>query len=320
MCGRNFENYNVHPISVSYEDRYSLLYSVESCFVYLDENAPDIIVNVGKPFPLGIAITIAGKLFGVPSLLRVTGDIFYQIPLNNSWFVHLRKIVFHRWIAASIYRRADHLATVGQNLRHIAIEHGASPNQVSVLPQPFDPTSFEPVSSRQDREFKKQVGLNPERATILSVGRLSYGKGADRLASIVRGVGQHSSRFQFCILGAGPHADLFNGLSDDLLVGPKTVPHSVVPDYFRAADLLVHPTRRDGLPNVILEALAAEVPIAAAPVGEIPNYVESTMTEPDEYVDHILSEEWPRSPKPKWFDQKFQKRRYMAVLERVASS
>jgi glycosyltransferase involved in cell wall biosynthesis len=55
------------------------------------------------------------------------------------------------------------------------------------------------------------------------------------------------------------------------LAGP--VDHGLVPDCLAAAEALVLPSRREGDPNVVLEALAAGRPVAASRVGGVPGLV-----------------------------------------------
>ncbi len=55
-------------------------------------------------------------------------------------------------------------------------------------------------------------------------------------------------------------------------VGP--VPHAALPDWYRAADLFVLPSRSEGMPNALLESLACGTPFVASAVGSVPDLLE----------------------------------------------
>jgi glycosyltransferase involved in cell wall biosynthesis len=107
------------------------------------------------------------------------------------------------------------------------------------------------------------------------VGRFSHEKGADRLPALF------SSPEAACTLvlaGDGP-------LREPVLAGLAPLPHldvqwlGVRRDIGRllgALDLLVLPSRTEGMPMVVLEAMAAGVPVAAFAVGDVAEAVNDT--------------------------------------------
>ena len=116
---------------------------------------------------------------------------------------------------------------------------------------------------------------------LLAVGRLVEKKG---LVVLVRAAARLTVPFSLRIVGAGPeHARLAAaieaaGLSDRVrLAGPAT--HAELPDRYAEADVVVVPSvvdhsgDRDGLPNVVLEAMASARPLVASAVAAIPTAV-----------------------------------------------
>jgi glycosyltransferase involved in cell wall biosynthesis len=110
---------------------------------------------------------------------------------------------------------------------------------------------------------------------LLAVGRLVEKKGFENL---IRAVAQLPFPFQLRIIGDGPECPRLAGLIADTalshqveLCGGKT--HADLPEEYAAAHLVVVPSivdrsgDRDGLPNVVLEAMASGRPVVASEVG-----------------------------------------------------
>src|SRR4051794_12793071 len=122
--------------------------------------------------------------------------------------------------------------------------------------------------------------------TLLAVGRLVEKKGFDVLLAALN-LGERPVRLQ--LVGTGPlEASLFaavdaRGLGDKVeFLGRRT--HRQLPELYAAADLVVVPSvvdssgDRDGLPNVVLEAMASGRPVIASDVAAIRSAVEDGVT------------------------------------------
>lgn len=307
--------YPVQPPSLDYR---GVRYAFQAPREYLSEYSPDIIFNIAQQMPIGFAVVLAGRNTSATTAIRVAGESFRQHDLEQSWFGWGRKWLIHRKGVELAGRMADAVLTLGPTLRSQIVESGISPTKVYALPNLFDQRRFQP-SSETKKEAKKRLGLAPSRQIVLFVGRVSEMKGADRLLDIMRGVVQQTGDVQFCIVGDGPLLPEFRQFPSSQVHLAGRVPYGEIPAYYHAADLLVHPSKTEGLPNVILEAIAAELPVMAAPVGEIPRYVRRTSSDPEEYVDYILQGEWEVPPCPDWFDWTTLRDRYLSFFCELAS-
>jgi colanic acid/amylovoran biosynthesis glycosyltransferase len=115
---------------------------------------------------------------------------------------------------------------------------------------------------------------------ILSLGRFARFKGYDVLLHAARILEDAGLDFQFTMAGAGPEGLRLKWLRRQLRLGrrvsfPGYVTHDRVPDLFCSADVFVmpsviHPTgERDGIPNVVMEALLHRVPVVATDLAAI---------------------------------------------------
>jgi glycosyltransferase involved in cell wall biosynthesis len=117
------------------------------------------------------------------------------------------------------------------------------------------------------RELRARLGI-ADAPTALFVGHLSDYKGADVFAD---GLALATS-WQGVAVGSGPLAAEIQTRNPAIRL-PGAVPPEEVPDWLRAADVVVVPSRREGLGLVAIEALACGVPVVAANVGGLPEVV-----------------------------------------------
>ena len=120
--------------------------------------------------------------------------------------------------------------------------------------------------------LRRQLSIPDDVRVVLAVGRLSSEKGHIDLiegTALLR-TADAAAQFRVVIVGDGPERKMLEsrlqelGLGDHvLLVGQQ---HNVRP-YYAIADILVLPSHSEGSPNVLLEAMAAGVPIVATAVG-----------------------------------------------------
>lgn len=119
-----------------------------------------------------------------------------------------------------------------------------------------------------------------DRPTILSIGRLNHQKGFDILLDACKEFRKENKEWQLVIIGDGPLRNALKaqanaiGLSKDVdFIGNIKNPYP----YYRGADIFVLPSRHEGMPNVILEALSCGVPIITT----------SASPGPLEYIRHM---------------------------------
>jgi len=120
----------------------------------------------------------------------------------------------------------------------------------------------------------------------LGVGRLVYKKGFEYLIRAIPLVVSEFENVLFVIGGEGPLRSQLRQISRELgvqnhLLLPGAIPWDEMPSYLSMCDVFVAPCVRDhqgnvdGLPNVVLEAMACSKPIVATAVGGLPEVIRS---------------------------------------------
>lgn len=122
---------------------------------------------------------------------------------------------------------------------------------------------------------RSELGLPADKALVCGVGRLVSGKGFLQMAKALHHL---PSEVHFVVVGDGPERKVLEEASPKgrlHLLGARD-PDQVARLY-RASDLMVLPSLREGWPNVVTEALASGLRVVATPVGAIPEMLSNPM-------------------------------------------
>jgi glycosyltransferase involved in cell wall biosynthesis len=125
------------------------------------------------------------------------------------------------------------------------------------------------------RRLKARLGVSESERVILSVGRLSREKGhVDLVRALVRLAELHPAlRFKTVIVGDGPERARVEAEAASSGLGERLVFAGHADDvrpFYTTADVLALPSHSEGSPLVLLEAMAAGVPVVANAVGGVP--------------------------------------------------
>jgi len=118
----------------------------------------------------------------------------------------------------------------------------------------------------QATSFKLQAG----RKNILFIHHLSPRKGSRELPEIISKTVKDNSKVHFHIIGDGPDADWLKQETETFKKNVTfygSLPLKKVVAFYKAADIFIMPSRSEGFPRVILEAMAYGVPFAATKTG-----------------------------------------------------
>ncbi len=140
------------------------------------------------------------------------------------------------------------------------------------------------VTVRHGLDMSKFRPDDPEHCTILAVGRLVEKKGFRYLVEACQILKQERRRFKCLIAGDGPMKELLNDMIagydlDDFVSLEGAMSEEQLAELYERATVLVVPSivtangDMDGLPNVILEALAMKVPVVASAISAIPELI-----------------------------------------------
>ena len=163
-----------------------------------------------------------------------------------------------------LYPRVDRIICQSQDMADdLCRSFGIVPEKLVVLTNPVDVAEIRAACAAQ-AEAQHNSTTTPH---LLCVGRLSPEKGLDLLLQALPAVKAIHPNIHLTILGTGSSANFLQQLAVQLgLESNVTFTGYADPaDYYPTASLFVLPSRYEGMPNALLEAAAAGLPIAATP-------------------------------------------------------
>lgn len=190
----------------------------------------------------------------LPSLLHVSG---IRVADPSRWRQLLERNAAKRW---------NHTVCVSQDVANFShnrlrLDH----ETVTVIPNGVDAEQY--ANNRSDRTAI--LGTDSNRRWLLTIGRLENQKGLDWLLKLAPTLLRQSPQHDLIIVGDGSQRfrleqrALQSGIADRVhFLGWRPD----IPQLLGAADLLLLPSRWEGMPNVLLEAMASSLPVVALPV------------------------------------------------------
>ena len=216
-------------------------------------------------YPDGYAAVMLAELLGVPAVIKVHGSDLNVLSTLEGPRRGLE------WALA----RAARVVAVSRPLAEKAAELGAARDRIDVVPNGIDREVFHP---RDRAEARRALGLPEEGPLALFVGHITEKKGAHDLVRAFGAAGEALRGTRLVLVGDGTGLESCKKLAAELGVEATFAgaqPHDRVPTWLAACDVLALPSWNEGMPNVVLEALACGRRVVASTVGGIPDVVRS---------------------------------------------
>jgi glycosyltransferase involved in cell wall biosynthesis len=171
-----------------------------------------------------------------------------------------------------VYGSVDRAIAVSPRLRHAWCDAGLAAERVTMIPNAVDTERFRPGDAAERESLRAGLGWDQELPVVLFVGFFSHEKRPNALYDAWKELWTSGVRSTLVLIGAtqskyfeiDPNmADVIrrdareNGLAPHVHFIERT---PEIEKCYRAADVFALPTTREGLPNVLLEAMASAVP------------------------------------------------------------
>ena len=211
------------------------------------------------------------------NVLAVALGQWFRLPVMTTAHGYVTRggrLEAYYWVDRWALRRMDHVVTVSEDLYELMLSLGIPRSRCSLVENAIDTSAYrrrESVETAQQR-----WGLAPGRLTIGAVGRLSAEKGFDLLIQAADQLLRQGFDFELLIVGEGTERPRLEALISALNRTDRVRLMGYVTDtiqFYEALDVFALSSLREGLPNVLLEAMAMEIPVVASRVAGVPRLV-----------------------------------------------
>jgi len=186
---------------------------------------------------------------------------------DSDFFIWLRTWFWYP-LYRQIYTKPDYIQAISHFLLVRAQKYGYR-GEGEIVSNGVDIEKFKKQDSKIIQGLKLELGIKPEEKVILTVSRLVYKNGVDRL---IKSVKYLDFPFKLIIAGKGKDKRKLKSLAKKAGLEEKIlflghIDYNDLPKYYSITDVFVRTSRSEGFGNVFLESLACGTPIVGTAPG-----------------------------------------------------
>lgn len=216
----------------------------------------DVVVAHGSSTLEACAVGLAGS--GPPFVYRTIGDPSYWVttPMRQ------------RWVGGLLRRATRHVALWSGAAEQLAIRYGIPRHRIDVIPNAVAAESFPIADAATRAAARRRMGVGVGRPCLAFIGALSPEKD---VGVAIRATAYINDAL-LLVAGEGPERDWLGEQAEQQAPGRVRFLGALSDpaDVYAAADLLLLPSRTEGMPGVLIEAALTGTPTVATAVGAVP--------------------------------------------------
>lgn len=211
-----------------------------------------------------------------PLVLTVPGNIYERIENGNPFDKVTTQVLK---IAARVSaRKCTRIIVTSKKMVEWWLKTGTQASRMALIPYGVDSDLF-----KETPGGRTQLGVSPETEVVLFVGRFSAEKGLEDLLIATRLLCNMHPGVELHLVGNGDEEKHLHDLVHQLRIDQSVVFHGQIPKillpvYYSMADVTVLPSRSEGMPRTMIEAMACGSPFLGTKITGIEDHVKDQVT------------------------------------------
>lgn len=237
----------------------------------------DYIHNFNSGFAFNRVSIFIGKLLG-KKVITETSLVGDDDPLSLGRFISWKDYFKPKFLRYVFYRMADSYVSKSNVITEIFEKSEIPMSRVVEIPYSADITKFKPLNADDKRKMREKLHLWKDGLIILFVGGINIRKGVHLLVDAYISIEKKFPDVKLLIVGPTYKYDknYISGiqnkiqslnLNDKIYLTEENV--SNVEEYMQCSDIFVLPSRQEGFPISIIEAMSSGLAVVASDIPEI---------------------------------------------------
>jgi len=253
--------------------RYKIMVSPSATRMILREK-PDVIHFQGANEVLQATMTSYASIFSKSKTVLTVHGVYEQVELfrKRAFLKHANELLLKL-----AFRGVDHIIALSRLDLGVMSHLGISHEKVSIIPNGVDLARFQ-NASKDIPPLEQELDIDIP--FVLCVTRIRENKGIESLIRAARSVVSERPDVKFVVVGNCPetyaaklHQIVKEAKLEENFIFAGHLPETHLLKLYRYASVFVLPSLMETLPLVLLEAMAAKLPIVASRVGGIPDLI-----------------------------------------------
>ena len=225
-------------------------------------------------FPL--IYTVFNKKKRKKTILTTDGFVGYSYrPKEPAWLVPAFKL-YTQLFARFLFKIPGTLTTYGQAMLPFARKAGVPMKKLKVISTGIHLDKFKKIDWNKIKQLKREFQIKTGEKVILFVGMLTERKGVDKVIQVSQNLLKEGFKVKTVLVGDAHGKNVYRKLvlseykEKIIFTGGR----KDIPEHMKLADVLLLPSEGEGLPGVVMEAMASGLPVVATKEGCTPDLIE----------------------------------------------